>query len=246
MVRVEATSSAEQTDAEATTSSPSAAAERFVRDEHIEAGYSPWRHVGKTLGIATVIAAVGGTLAARAHVLDWLLMPVFLLVANFIEWTVHRYPMHRPMFPRILYKNHAQLHHIAFTDRNMAMRRPRELGLIMMPWYTMIGLFTVASPVMLLAAGVRGPGLAGVFLLAAVAYFLSYELLHALYHVPEATLNRVGIGRLGVFQALRRHHRHHHVLRRMAFVNFNVTVPLMDRLFGTLEREAPPEERAGV
>jgi hypothetical protein len=154
MVRAAATSRAGQEDAEP--SSTATAAERFVRDEHIGHGYSPWRHIALTLSIAVVIAGLGATLAARARAIDWLLMPVFFVVANFIEWAVHRYPMHRPLWPRILYANHARLHHIAFTDRNMTIAR-RELP-ISMPWYTMIGIFAVTSPVMPAAAGVGGRG----------------------------------------------------------------------------------------
>ena len=201
------------------------AAVRFARAEHIPAGYSPWRQMALTL-----------VLAARARTADWLGLPVFLVIANFIEWMVHRNPMHRPLRPRLLYKNHAQLHHLAFTDANMVIDRTTDLGLIMMPWYTMLGLFAVASPIMAIAGVLRGPGLAGVFLLGAVAYFLCYEALHALYHLPDATLDRAGIGRLRAFRRLQAHHRHHHILGRMAAVNFNVTVPLMDRLFGTLEK----------
>jgi hypothetical protein len=215
------------------------AAERFARAEHLPAGYSPWRHMGLTAAIATAIAALALALASRARPLDWALMPLFFVVANFMEYAVHRYPMHRPMFPRIMYKNHALLHHIAFTDRNMPVGNARDLGLVMMPWYTMLGLFTLTSPVMLLAAALRGPGLAGVFLLGAVLYFVSYETLHALYHLPDATLDGVGLGRLGVFRRLQAHHAHHHILKRMAFVNFNVTIPLMDTLFGTKERADP-------
>ena len=209
---------------------------RFVRADHIAPGYSPWRHMALTLVLATVLAAVGVALAVRARASDWLLLPGFLVIANFIEWMVHRNPMHRPLRPRIMYRNHAQLHHRAFTDGHMVITKPVELGLIMMPWYTMLGLFLVASPVMVIAGVLRGPGLAGVFLLGAVAYFLCYETLHALYHLPDATLDRGGIGRLRAFRRLQAHHRHHHILGRMAAVNFNVTVPLMDRLFGTLEK----------
>jgi len=216
------------------------AADRFVRAAHLEAAYSPWRHMGLTAAIAAGIAALALALASGATWLDWALMPAFFVVANFLEWTVHRYPMHHPMFPRIMYKNHALLHHIAFTDRNMPVTGARELGLVMMPWYTMIGLFVVASPVMVLAAVLRGPGLAGVFLLGAVLYFLAYETMHALYHLPDATLDRIVLGRLAVFRRMRAHHAHHHVLRRMAAVNFNVTVPLMDYVFGTIERGDRP------
>jgi hypothetical protein len=211
------------------------AAARFVRADHLEPGYAPTRHIALTLTLAGIIAAAGVLLARRAHPIDWVVAPVFFVVANFIEWTVHSLPMHRPLQPRIMYRNHAMLHHLAFTEANMPITRPVELGLVMMPWYTMIGLFLVASPVMVLAGILRGPGLAGVFLLAAVAYFLMYESLHALYHLPDASLNRIGVGRWRWFRALQAHHRHHHVLGRMAHVNFNVTFPLMDRLFRTNE-----------
>jgi len=209
---------------------------RFARAEHIPAGYSPWRQMALTLVLATALATLGLVLASRARAADWVGLPVFLVIANLIEWMVHRNPMHRPLRPRLLYKNHAQLHHLAFTDATMVIDRTTDLGLIMMPWYTMLGLFAVASPIMAIAGVLRGPGLAGVFLLGAVAYFLSYETLHALYHLPDATLDRAGIGRLRAFRRLQAHHRHHHILGRMAAVNFNVTVPLWDRLLGTLEK----------
>ena len=51
----------------ATPTSPGAAA-RFVRADHIEAGYSPWRHIARTLSIAAVLTAGGMALAVRARV----------------------------------------------------------------------------------------------------------------------------------------------------------------------------------
>jgi hypothetical protein len=212
------------------------AADRFVRAQHLEASYSPRQHMLRTAVIALALAALGVSLASRARPLDWALMPLFLVIANLLEWTVHRYPMHHPMTPRLMYKNHAMLHHIAFTERNMPVEGARELGLVMMPWYTMLGLFVVASPVMILAGLIRGAGLSGVFLLGAVLYFVGYETLHALYHLPDATLDRIVLGRLRVFRAMQAHHTRHHVLRRMSAVNFNVTVPLWDWVFGTRER----------
>lgn len=213
-----------------------AAAARFVRADHLDAAYSPTRHAARTLVIAGALAALGALLASRARPLDWVLAPIFFVVANFIEWMIHRHPMHHPQPPRFMYTNHTLLHHLAFTDGNMPITRPAELGLVMMPWYTMLGLFVLASPLMLLAGLLRGPGLAGVFLLAAVAYFLMYETLHALYHLPDAALDRIGLGRTAVFRRLQAHHAHHHILGRMAHVNFNVTIPLMDVLLGTNER----------
>src|SRR5262249_60149620 len=112
------------------------AADRFVRAEHLPAGYSPWRHMRRTLGIAGLLSLGGLALARGARPADWAFLPVFLVVANLIEWCVHRYPMHRPLRPRILYKNHSLIHHLAFTDQKMTIETTPELRLIMMPWYT--------------------------------------------------------------------------------------------------------------
>jgi hypothetical protein len=97
----------------------------------------------------------------------------------------------------------------------------------------------VASPILIAAGFLRGPGQSGVFLLVAVGYFLMYETLHALYHLPDATLDRLGLGRRALFRRMQAHHAHHHILGRMAHVNFNVTIPLMDVVLGTKEKAAP-------
>jgi hypothetical protein len=205
----------------------------------LPADYSAGAHLLRTVLIATGIAGGALWLARGAAPIDWLLLPAFFVVANFIEWAVHKNPMHRPLTPRILYTNHALIHHRAFLHDSMAINQTSELGLIMMPWYTMIGLFVVASPVAFLAAWWRGWGAAGIFFLAAALYFVTYEGLHALYHLPDATLRRIGLGGKG-FDKLRSHHRHHHRLDRMSHVNFNVTFPLVDWVMGTKEKETAP------
>ena len=208
----------------------------MARAGMIEADYSARAHIIRTSLIALGICAGGLWLARSAAPVDWLLMPAFFLVANGIEWLVHKNPMHRPLPPRILYKNHTLVHHRAFLPETMPVNDTRELSLIMMPWYTMLGLFVAASPVALLAAWWRGPGAAGIFFLSAAIYFLAYETTHALYHQSDAVLSRLGLGGKW-FDRLRSHHRHHHRLDRMSHVNFNVVFPLWDWLLGTKEKE---------
>lgn len=193
------------------------------------------------------IAILTGSLyvARGAHPAAWLLLPGVWLFANFFEWTVHRYPMHRPLFPRIMYRNHAQLHHLAFTEETMAMNEPRELSLVMMPWYTIALLFIAVSPVAAVAALFGGVPVAGIFYAGAISYFVLYEMLHALYHVPPEHLARYGLGPEGWFKRLRAHHTHHHTLRRMAHVNFNVTFPIADVVLGTRERPRAAVDETG-
>ncbi|MES1208231.1 MAG: hypothetical protein ABUS79_20025, partial [Pseudomonadota bacterium] len=128
------------------------------------------------------------------------------------------------------------IHHGAFADDSMAIEDPRELWLIMMPWYTIVMLLVAASPVAIAAAWVGGLPLAGIFYVAALSYFLFYETVHALYHVAPERLARFGVRADGLFSRMRAHHARHHAPRRMAHVNFNVTVPLADVVLGTREK----------
>jgi hypothetical protein len=193
--------------------------------------FSLARHLSKTLGIAALILVGGLWLAHDARAWQWLMLPTFWVVANFFEWGIHRFLMHRPLRPRILYRNHAVIHHNAFAGTQQEIGDRRELSLVMMPWYTLIMVFLMASPVALVAGLLGGWPMAGMFLVGAVTYFLLYELLHTLHHLP---LHLVGKGG-GILARLRAHHHHHHRLERMAHVNFNVTLPLADRVLGTYE-----------
>ncbi len=216
------------------------------RAEKIPAGFSATKQLARTATLAGVVLVVAIAVARHASPRAWLLLPAFWVFANFFEWTVHRYPMHRPLHPRIMYRNHAQIHHTAFADGDMAVRDPRELWLVMMPWYTIAMLLVAASPVAILAAVLGGLPLAGIFYVGAVSYFVFYETLHAMYHLPATTLARLGIGPHGLFARLQAHHTQHHELRRMAHVNFNVTVPLADVVLGTRERPGSRAAGAGV
>jgi hypothetical protein len=208
----------------------------MTRAEQIPAGFSPAKHIAGTAILAAVLLTAAVILARPAPAAAWLLLPAFWVFANFFEWTVHRFPMHRPLLPRIMYRNHAGIHHGAFADDTMAIDDPRELSLIMMPWYTIIGLLVAASPVAIVAALIGGPPLAGIFYVGALSYFLFYETVHALYHLPPQRLARFGIRGDGLFARMRAHHMRHHAPRRMTHVNFNVTVPLADIVLGTRER----------
>ena len=48
-------------------------------------------------------------------------MPVVFLFANYFEWAVHRYVMHRPSnIPfRAIYSRHTLMHHQFFADHEM-------------------------------------------------------------------------------------------------------------------------------
>jgi Fatty acid hydroxylase superfamily len=208
------------------------------RDRAVLPGFTLARHLAQVLAIAAAFLALGVWLTLGAPAIVWLAFPVFLVIANLFEWGIHRFSMHRPLQPRILYTTHALIHHRAFSGSAQEIRGVRDLSLVMMPWYTLIFVFVIASPVAIVAALLAGWALAGVFLVASVSYFLIYETIHTLHHLRPATLARIPAGSSRTVAALRRHHHHHHQVEHMAHVNFNVTFPLADLVCGTYQR--PP------
>jgi hypothetical protein len=151
---------------------------------------------------------------------------------------MHRLLMHRPLWPRAFYESHTLGHHRAFHHDSMEIGAWPELELVVMPWISLLFFFVGMAPIVTTVVWTLGRGAAGLFLLTAVFSFVLYEGVHALYHFPAATLERLGLHRNPVFRSLYAHHRHHHRLARMRWTNFNISMPLSDRWFGSLETEA--------
>jgi hypothetical protein len=198
-------------------------------------GFSLTRHLGAFGMLALAGVVVGGCLALRARLADLWVIPAYLLIANVVEYLMHRLLMHRPLWPRTLYRNHTLGHHRAFHHGSMEVESWREMDLVLMPWFSIAIFFATMAPVVFATARVFGAGAAGLLLLTAVLSFLLYEGMHALYHFPQPVLRRLGLDRNRIFTFLYRHHRHHHRLARMRWTNFNISLPLSDRLCGTLE-----------
>ena len=207
------------------------------RDRLLTPGFSLRRHLGVFALLTAGALSIAGWLLADARARDLWIVPAYLLVANLVEYAVHRLLMHRPSWPRALYRGHTLGHHRAFHHDSMSIASPRELELVLMPWYTVVFYFAGIGPLAALVARAFGRGAGGLFLVTGVSSFVVYEGMHALYHVPAGGLARLGLDRSRLFLFLYRHHRHHHRLARMRWVNFNISCPFSDRLFGTLEDE---------
>jgi hypothetical protein len=198
-------------------------------------GFSLRRHLGAFATLALGGLATAGWLLRQARARDLWIVPGYLFVANVVEYGVHRFVMHRPLWPRAVYRGHTLGHHRAFHHDSMAIESARELELVFMPWFTVVVYFAGIGPLAALIVRAFGRGAGGLFLLTGISSFVLYEGMHALYHLPPSTLGRLGLDRRRLFRFLYRTHRHHHRLVRMRWVNFNISCPLTDRLLGTLE-----------
>jgi sterol desaturase/sphingolipid hydroxylase (fatty acid hydroxylase superfamily) len=208
------------------------------RERLLTPGFNLTRHLCLFAAMTAAALAFAAGLARRARAVDLWVIPAYLVLANATEYLMHRLLMHRPLWPRKLYEGHTLCHHRAFHHDSMEIDSWRELDLVMMPWISIAIFFAALAPLALGVAAALGRGAAGLMIATAIATFTAYEGMHALYHLPRRTLGRLGLLRSRLFVFLYRHHRHHHRLSRMRWTNFNISMPLADRLLGTLEGEA--------
>ena len=203
------------------------------RREHIPAGYRGGLHLAFTFGIGGAVMVGAALQAESVTPLEWLTVPLTFLYANFSEYWGHRGPMHhRRRGLRLVYERHTRQHHRFFTDDNMELDGLRDLRAVLFPPVLMT--FFIAAfmlPAALLLAWIATPNVGWLFVATSLAYFLNYEFLHMAYHLPPSH----PIARQGLVRRLERLHRIHHDPRSMAHCNFNITYPVCDALFGTLQ-----------
>lgn len=166
------------------------------------------------------------------------LLPVFFLVANGIEYFLHRYPMHRKVPGLTRLYEHVSIHHNFYANEKFYFEEPRDYYAAILPAYIFVGLSVLIG----LCAGavyfLFGRDDAIFFALVAYGYYLLYELLHFSYHAGDSGLVKA----VPWIRNLSRRHIEHHQTKRMAHYNFNITFPVFDKLMGT-ELKGDPARR---
>jgi hypothetical protein len=208
------------------------------RAKHIGPHYRGWLHFGTTtVGAASVIAFCAWRVTAPSA-LDLAMIPVFFLVSNLVEYFGHRGPMHhRRRGLAVLFERHSQQHHRFFTHDAMEAESPRDFQMVLFPPVMLVFFLGGVAPLGALIGALATPNIGYLFVLTGFSYFLLYEWMHWSYHQPATSL--VGGSRL--IARLRRHHLAHHDLTQMTSVNFNITFPIGDALFGTMSSHSKTE-----
>ncbi len=204
------------------------------RREHVPAGYRGWRHFAFTFGFGGAVLATCVSQLHSVTTLEWLAVPLSAIYVNLAEYWGHRGPMHHlTRGLRSVYERHTRQHHRFFTHEAMVIDGVRDFRAVLFPPVLMIFFLTLfALPAGLLLATLASPNVAWLFGATSLGYFLNYEFLHLAYHLPP----QHPIARLPLVGRLKRLHTTHHDPTRMASRNFNITYPLGDWLFRTLER----------
>ncbi len=201
------------------------------RAQHIPDSYRGWAHLATIVLLCAAVLMAGGMALDQVQPLEWLTIPLAFLYANLSEYLGHRFVMHRkrPLLG-LVYRRHTLQHHRFFTDQNMQMDQLNDLRAILFPPVLLIFFFTAfALPAGLLLTWLFSSNVAWLFVMTAIAYYLSYELLHLSYHLPSDS----AVLRIPGLMRLRQLHLSHHDPAIMSHGNFNITWPVCDWLFGT-------------
>jgi sterol desaturase/sphingolipid hydroxylase (fatty acid hydroxylase superfamily) len=199
--------------------------------ESIPDFYSPWVHGIGTTGVCIAAIVIGAQkIRGPVHAYEWLILPLFLLLSNAVEWRAHKDILHRSRFLlEEIYRRHTPEHHTAFTYDRMEIESTQELKLVLLPVFGVALILLLAVPFAWLIGRFVSPNAGCFAVIASGSYVLAYELSHLSYHLPRESW----VGRLSIVRRLREHHRRHHHPELMQSWNFNVTVPLFDWVHGT-------------
>ncbi|WPC26623.1 SRPBCC family protein [Pseudomonas moraviensis] len=199
--------------------------------------YNPWLHGMFVLLFGILAIAAFWRTVHSVSWLEWLTVPLTLLLFNFGVYMVHRHLGHqKKAFAKMFYARHAGDHHSFFTPGHMTYDSARDWRVILFPaWLIVIHTLLITLPLWWLLAQVNA-NVAGLFAGCMVLGYLLYEVFHACEHLPPQN----PLSRLPWIRQMRRLHELHHRRERMQERNFNIVLPLMDYLFGTLYREPEP------
>ena len=204
---------------------------RAYRAQRIPAFYSGELHL--LFQAAVLFGAVGWHLAkvSGASARELLAIPATLVFGNWVEYFLHRYPLHRIYpFLRPIYQIHSLEHHRFYVYEAMEFESFRDFMMVLFPpWAPLLAIAFTSLVGAFVVTPLFSANCGHFFAAAGTGTLLLYEILHSLAHCADDGW----AGKIPGIQGVRRHHRLHHDLELMSRSNFNITFPLFDWVYGT-------------
>jgi hypothetical protein len=163
---------------------------------------------------------------------EWMLIVPVAIAGNLVEWSMHRFVMHRRIDVyalRAIYERHTREHHQYFTDANAeidAATSLKEFRIVFFPWRVLIVLGVAGSLFGYLTSLVWNANAGYFVLMTMMAHYMLYETFHYCCHVPENSF----VANMPLVNTIRRHHKAHHNQGIMMRRNMNLTFPFSDWL----------------
>ena len=195
-------------------------------------------------GLAHLVAIMGGSFLISIIAiffvsgLSWVelsIIPVAIILANFVEYAFHRWPMHSVVKPlKKMYKIHSGKHHRYFTHEYMNIECDEDMREVFATATTVILFISfIVLPVSILSALFISTNVGLLFFATSMMYYGIYEFIHFATHL---SLDH-WVLKIPFMKSAKSHHQLHHNTKVMRHCNFNIGLPIMDLLFGTYRKE---------
>lgn len=197
--------------------------------------YSALLHAGFVFGLGLTAFVLMLQQVVHAQAWQWLAAPLGLLVFNAAVYLVHRQLGHQKRsWAALFYARHTGDHHSFFSEHAMSYDDWRDWRVILFPpWLIVVYLAAFVTPAVWISSLLMGSNFGWIFGAHSLLGYLLYEFFHTCHHLPEGHW----LTRLPWLREMRQLHRLHHRRDLMHTHNFNIVLPLMDKLCGTLHWE---------
>lgn len=188
-------------------------------------------HLVANLSFALMVSLTSFTSMETYSPTMFFLIPVIFLVGSLVEYCGHRWLLHiHRSFFTTPYREHTLSHHFYFTHEALHVEQEVDLHFVLFNLTGLIFFVLLIGGVFAFSISLLLGRNAGLFFMGLCGlYFLTYEVLHTIYHLPEGHT----VFRLRLLRELRDHHRRHHDQSRMNERNFGIITDIWDRLLKT-------------
>lgn len=205
----------------------------------IPSWYRGWAHIALNLLFLLIPIIYFSTKVEKLIGTQFLIIPLMLLIGNLAVWAIHKFPLHqRWKFFSFPYDNHTKAHHRFFTQKRIIIDSSREWIIVFFPPPVVFIFSAIVIPVvfnLLLLANVGE--LSNWVILLSCLYFLLYEVLHFISHLPEKHI----LLKFFWFRYMWNHHGRHHDPKLMHKYNFGIVFPFADMILGTFFKDKTNE-----
>jgi hypothetical protein len=156
---------------------------KALREKYASVGYSGYSHLLKIL-LSLGLFVVSSLYFVRSPAMvELMIIPVGFIAANFLEYILHRGPMHHKIKYFGPVYDHVTVHHMYFPIEDFTAHGPLDFKYLILPPLIFMGLvlFIAGASICLYMIGFS---LNASLLFGATmfTYYLSYEILHFSYH----------------------------------------------------------------
>lgn len=209
---------------------------REIYRQGISTAYNGWLHMFSVLLVGLGVIIYSFSQVNSVSLFEWLVFPLTMLVVNFAEYYAHRWLGHRKTkYGKLFYSRHTGDHHSFFLEHAMNFQGVRDWRVVLFPVYLIFAfLIGLVLPVGYMLSEAFSLNAAYLYAAAGISGYLFYEVMHFSYHIPRGHWAEKLFLVIPGWTALRHLHVLHHKRDKMEEANFNITLPIMDSLFGTL------------